>query len=209
MLYSPDCVLDEFEYNYIRKWNSLTKKTHPFATWRELEREYTCSDLSLFLTVNQGSIRPSLRKLSSVIIPQFYSQVVRENTFFGNVLPLALLWGFFISKCKLFPNLNVGTIIILIFLLWGIHNWKLLPLLRAQLSIQGIQFISNKKDYSENELGNKTVKVFLNVNVHLLLEHDLKKLEKVWNISQGNTIPYLKLLLQWVISHSGYISFKT
>lgn len=55
----------------------------------------------------------------------------------------------------------------------------MLPLLRAQLSIQGIQFISNKKDYSENELGNKTVKVFLNVNVHLLLEHDLKKLEKV------------------------------
>lgn len=53
------------------------------------------------------------------------------------------------------------------------------------------------------------VKVFWNVNVYLFLQHNLKKLDKIWNISKGNTIPYLKLVLLCVISHSGYISFKT
>lgn len=58
--------------------------------------------------------------------------------------------------------------------------------------------------------GNKAVKVFLSANVYLLSQYNLKELDKVWNISKANTIPHLKLLsLLWVLSHSGYTSFKT
>lgn len=57
--------------------------------------------------------------------------------------------------------------------------------------------------------GNKEVKVFLSVNIYLLSQYNLKKLDKVWNISKPNTIPRLKLLLLWVLQHSGYTSFKT
>lgn len=116
---------------------------------------------------------------------------------------------FLISQCRLFHNLNVGTIITLIFLLEEYIIGNCFLSWRAQLSIQGILFIFNKKDYIENEWGNKTVKAFLNVNIYLLLQNKLKKLDKGWNISKRNTIPYLKLLLLWVISHSGYILFKT
>lgn len=44
----------------------------------------------------------------------------------------------------------------------------------------------------------------LSVNVYLLSQYNLKKLDTVWNISKANTIPHLKLLLFWALSHNGY-----
>lgn len=52
--------------------------------------------------------------------------------------------------------------------------------------------------------GNKEVKVFLSVNIYLLSQYNLKKVDEVWNISKPNTIAHLKLLLLWVLWHSGY-----
>lgn len=61
VLHIPDCVLEYFGYNYMRKGESPTTNTQPSATWRELETKSTCSGLSLLLIVNKGSTHPRRR----------------------------------------------------------------------------------------------------------------------------------------------------
>lgn len=58
-------------------------------------------------------------------------QVLSSLSLTGSAFVIVGVGFFLISQCKFFDNLNIGTIITLNIFLWGICNWKLLPLLKS------------------------------------------------------------------------------
>lgn len=159
----PDSVLEYFGCNYMRKGENPTTNIQPSTAWRELETKSACVQVC----------RYSLLLIKVLYIPAWDNRQVLASlsftdrlmeTLFGNVLPLLLLWVFLNLTMQIISQFKYQNHYHSNIFLWGICNWKLLPLLKSTAFYRKYTIHIQQKKYTvQMSYSNKTVKVFLSV----------------------------------------------
>lgn len=147
---------------YMRKGESPTANIQPSTTWRELETKNACVQVCRYsLLLTKVLYIPAWDNHQVLASLSFTDRLMERLS--GNVLPC--------HCCGVFLNLTMQIISQFKYwnhyhsniFLWGICNWKLLPLLKSTAFYKYTIHIQQKKYTVRRSYGNKTVKVFLSV----------------------------------------------